>query len=256
VEPSDRLDDLLAPLRADPSSTGIFSDFDGTLAPIVDDPAAAVPLDGAVDVLADLARRYRRVGVISGRPGEFLATHLGGRGLLLSALYGLETADDDGIHATAEAEEWRQAVDDAVSRAEAELADAGVGVERKGLSVTIHYRHDPSRQADVEAWAHREAERSGLVAHQARMSVELRPPLQSDKGTVLAEAAAGLRAACFLGDDRGDLAAFDALDRLAADGAAVVRVAVTSAEAPPELAERADVVVDRPDGALDFLRRL
>lgn len=251
---SDRLDDLLAPLRADPRSTGIFTDFDGTLAPIVDDPAAARALDGAVEVLADLARRYRRVGVISGRPGSFLAAQLGGRGLFVSGLYGLETVDDDGVHATAEAEEWRHAVEEAVARADAELA--GVGVERKGLAVTLHYRSDPSRREEVEAWVDAEADRSGLVAHPARMSVELRPPVHSDKGTVLAGAAEGLRAACFLGDDRGDLEAFDALDRMAEGGAAVVRVAVTTTEAPPELRERADVVVEGPEGALDVLRRL
>ena len=122
--------------------------------------------------------------------------------------------------------------------------------------MTVHYRNDQSRQADVEGWAQREAERTGLVLHPARMSVELRLPLESDKGKVLAEAAAGLGAACFLGDDRGDLEAFGALDRLAEGGAAVVRVAVASDEAPSELLERADVVVEGPEGALDVLRRL
>ena len=259
MDSPDDLDDLLAPLRADPGATGIFSDFDGTLAAIVDDPAAARALDGAVDVLADLARRYRRVGIISGRPGGFLASHLGGHGLLLSGLYGLETVDDDsGVRATDEAEEWRQAVDDVVAEAESEFGSgSGVGVEQKGLSVTVHYRNDQSRRADVEAWAQQAAERSGLVFHPARMSVELRLPLESDKGKVLAEAASGLRAACFLGDDRGDLEAFNALDRLAEEeGAAVVRVAVTSAEVPAELVERADVVVEGPEGALEVLRRL
>jgi len=255
VGPSDGFDDLLAPLRADPGATGIFSDFDGTLAPIVDDPSTARALDGAVDVLAGLARRYRRVGVISGRPGAFLATHLGGCGLLLSGLYGLETVDDDGVHATEEAEGWREAVEGVGARAEAELG-AGADVERKGLSITIHFRNDPSRQADVEAWTEEAAGASGLERHPARMSVELRPPLPSGKGMVLTEAAAGLRAACFLGDDRGDLDAFDALDRLAAGGAVVVRVGVISAEAPPELLERADLVVEGPEGVLEVLRRL
>ena len=252
---TDRFDDLLAPLRADPGATGIFSDFDGTLAPIVDDPATSRALEGAVDVLADLARRYRRVGVISGRPGSFLAAQLGGRGLLLSGLYGLETVDDDGVHATDEAEGWRDAVEEVVSRAEAELGQ-GADIERKGLSITIHYRNDPSRQSDVEAWTAEAADSSGLVVHTARMSVELRPPVESGKGMVLAEAAAGLGAACFLGDDRGDLDAFDALDRLAAGGASVVRVAVTSPEAPPELLDRADLVVEGPEGAVDVLRAL
>jgi trehalose 6-phosphate phosphatase len=73
---------------------------------------------------------------------------------------------------------------------------------------------------------------------------------------VLEEAAEGLGAACFFGDDRGDLAAFDALDRLAARGVATVQVAVRSGEAPDELLERADLVVDGPEGVLDVLRVL
>ena len=50
------------------------------------------------------------------------------------------------------------------------------------------------------------------------MSVELHPPVAVDKGTVLAELASGLAAACFIGDDAGDLPAFDALDELAEAG--------------------------------------
>ncbi len=40
------------------------------------------------------------------------------------------------------------------------------------------------------------------------MSVELRPPVKTDKGTVVDELASGLGAACFFGDDLGDLPAF------------------------------------------------
>ena len=61
---------------------------------------------------------------------------------------------------------------------------------------------------------------------------------------------------CFLGDDVGDLPAFDALDRLAAAGVHTVRVAVSTEEAPQEVLERADVVVDGPAGALAVLERL
>ncbi len=64
--------DLLAPLRADPDRAGILLDFDGTLAPIVDDPGQARPLEGLVASLQDLARRYRLVAVLSGRPIDFL----------------------------------------------------------------------------------------------------------------------------------------------------------------------------------------
>ena len=129
-------------------------------------------------------------------------------------------------------------------------------MERKSLSVTLHWRADPVRESAVRTWANHEAIRTGLEVLSARMAVELRPPLRRDKGSALEEAAAGLGATCFLGDDRGDLAAFDALDRLAADGVHVTRIAVHSPEMPPELEQRADVVVDGPQGALELLRAL
>ena len=245
--------DLLAPFRADPDGSGVFSDFDGTLAPIVDDPGAAQPLPGVVDVLGRLAGRYGRVGVISGRPASFLREHLGGRGLYLSGLYGLEYVDDDGeVRAIDDAEPWRQVIEDVVAAADA----AGLPVERKGLAVTVHYRTDKSREAAVKGWVDEQAAATDLAVHPARMSYELRPPMKLDKGTVLAEAAEGRRQVCFLGDDTGDLTAFDALDRMAAEGVTVVKVGVESEEAPEELLERADVAVEGPGGSLSVLEAL
>ncbi len=43
----------------DPHGAGVFTDFDGTLSPIVDDPAAAHPVEGALDVLDELASSLR-----------------------------------------------------------------------------------------------------------------------------------------------------------------------------------------------------
>jgi trehalose 6-phosphate phosphatase len=249
--------ELLAPFRDDPGGTGVFTDFDGTLAPIVDDPAAAVPLPGVVDALAALAGRYGRVGVISGRPASFLAEHLGGRGVFLSGLYGLEFVEDEGgrVQAIDEAAPWREVVEDVAAAGDDELP-AGISVERKGLCLTVHHRKDPSLEPESRAWVETKATETGLVVHPARMSFELRPPLQRDKGTVLAEAADGRRQVCFLGDDRGDLTAFDTLDRMAESGATVLRVGVDSPEAPEELLARADIVVEGPEGSLRILRRL
>ncbi len=62
---------------------------------------------------------------------------------------------------------------------------------------------------------------------------------------------------CYVGDDLGDLAAFDTLDRLRAAGLATLAVCSGSIEAPevPELAARADLVVDGPHAVADFLER-
>lgn len=248
MDPLDPLD----PLLADPGRAAVLTDFDGTLAPIVDDPGSAVPLPGAVEVLERLAATFGVVAVVSGRPVSYLATHVGG-GVRLSGLYGLETLERGRRHEAPEAGPWRAVVTGAVERARGRFGDA---VEPKGLSLTVHFRTRPERGPDVRAWAAEEAAASGLVVRPAKASVELHPPLKADKGTVVESLAAGMAAVCFLGDDVGDTPAFDALDRLAATGVHTVRIAVSTEEAPVALLERADVVVDGPTGALSLLERL
>jgi len=208
-----------------------------------------------VEVLARLADRYALVGVVSGRPVAFLQDRLAAAGdrLWLSGLYGLEGTDGGRRVEAPGVSAWRAVVADAVARARAAF---GPLVEDKGLSLTLHARTAPERDAELRAWAAAESGRSGLEVRPAKSSVELHPPVRTDKGTVVEAAAAGLAAAAFLGDDLGDLPAFDALDRLAAAGLDTVRVAVRTEEAPAVLLDRADVVVDGPEGALAVLEDL
>jgi trehalose 6-phosphate phosphatase len=264
----DPLPRLLAPFIDNPARAGILTDFDGTLAPIVDNPGAARPLAGAVELLHELARHYRRVAVISGRPAAFLVQQLHladhdevargeapGEGLVVSGLYGLEVAMGDAITAHPDGDIWRPIVHRVADEAE-EQAPVGVLVERKGLSVTLHYRTAPEAEAWVRDWASTAAGWSGLIEHPARMSVELRPPIPVDKGRVVEDLSERLEAVCFFGDDVGDLPAYEALDRLRAKGMATLKVVVRSPEARPELLATADILVDGPTGALDLLRQL
>jgi trehalose 6-phosphate phosphatase len=249
---------LLQPLRNSPQRSAVLTDFDGTLAPIVDDPYGARPLDGAVDALRRLARRYGVVAVISGRPVSFLLDRFGDTGsVVLNGLYGLEWIGSDGArHEHAEAGPWRSLIDAAADDAEA-AAPVGTIVERKGLSVVLHVRTAPEHDEWARGWAEATADATGLALHPGRRSYELRPQVATDKGTVVDELVDGVERACFLGDDVGDLPAFDALDRLGAVAArTAVRIGVISPEAPVELVERADVMVDGPVGALDVLRWL
>jgi trehalose 6-phosphate phosphatase len=248
----------LRPWLEAPGRSGVIVDFDGTLAPIVTDFLRAEPLPGAADVLARLAERYARVAVVSGRPLAYLAHHLSGAGRTeLVGLYGLERARGatSGREDLPGAAPWREAVADAADAAETS-APPGVVVERKGLSVTLHYRTAPQNAGWAEQFAAGQAAQCGLVALPGKMCVELRPPLETDKGTVVRELSAGLDAVCFIGDDQGDLAAFDELSRLREAGVATLSVAVKSPEAPPALLSRADLIVDGPPGAMALLRQL
>ena len=254
--PSSGGDDRLAPWLERPEHAGVLTDFDGTLAPIVDDPAEAIPLPGAAAVLARLAGRYALVAVISGRPVAYLIDRLGTpAGLVLVGLYGLERLRDGRIVEHPEAARWRSVVD-RVAVAADDAAPKGVHVERKGLSVTVHFRTAPGQSGWAEGWAERAAAATGLVVHPGRRSVELRPPVDADKGTVVDDLVPGLEAVCFLGDDRGDLAAFAALDRMAHRGINTLAVVVDSDESTLELRNSADLMVSGPAGALALLETL
>jgi trehalose 6-phosphate phosphatase len=213
-----------------------------------------VPLPGTVQLLADLVADYGCVGVLTGRPVGFLENLLP-EGLLLVGLYGLEVVDGgvrrDHPHGGA----WREVIDDLAAIAR-DRGPAGMRVEAKGLSLTLHYRETPELAVEVREFAERQAERSGLRSRPAKMSFELHPPIECDKGTALRAHADGLAAVCFVGDDVADLPAFDALDDLAAHGVHTVRVAVEGAETPPELTARADVRVGGPQDAQALLASL
>lgn len=258
----------LADLAGMADRAGIITDFDGTLSAIIEDPGEARALEGVPGVLAQLARRYRRVAVVSGRPVTFLTDRLGlgnpsledadeEKRVAVFGLYGLEWAGADGVvHTRADAERWRSAVGQAGHQAGDEVGP-GVVVEPKGLSLTIHWRTVPDQERSAQLVARRLAKDWNLVRHAGRRSVELRPPVEADKGTAVTSLCRGLVAACFVGDDRGDLPAFAALDRLAASsGFFAVKVAVDSAEVPPELLASADLVVEGPEGALAMLASL
>src|SRR5918996_1502986 len=72
-------------------------DFDGTLSPIVDDPQAARPLHGIVELLEPLAERFAAVALISGRPAAYLAEHAAAPGVRYLGLYGLQEIHDGQV---------------------------------------------------------------------------------------------------------------------------------------------------------------
>jgi trehalose 6-phosphate phosphatase len=88
------VDDHAARLVAGASTVALCLDFDGTLAPIVDDPEQARPLPGVVDLLGTLAARFAAVAVVSGRPASYLAEHAAAAGVRYLGMYGLQEIRD------------------------------------------------------------------------------------------------------------------------------------------------------------------
>jgi trehalose 6-phosphate phosphatase len=246
--------DLLAPLRRAPAGAAIFLDFDGTLAAIVPAADAARPLPGVPELLRQLGAAYGVVAVVSGRPVSFLRAHLPEE-IELHGLYGLESVVAGQPSTHPEAAPWRAVVDRVASDAH-ELGQAGVDVEHKGLSLTVHFRRVPDAEDAAVTWARQAAADWKLHLRAAKKSLELHPPVEVDKGTVVVERSQGLRAVAYVGDDVGDLPAFEALDRLAEQGVQAVKVAVRTPDVSEALLARSHVHVEGPAGVLDLLRSI
>ena len=150
---------------------------------------------------------------------------------------------------------WREVIADVASTS-ASRGPEGMRVEPKGVSLTLHYREHPELASEVRAWAESQAGRSGLVVRSARMSVELHPPIEADKGTAIRELADGLSPVLYAGDDVGDLPAFAALDELAGAGTTTIKIAVRNEVPADELVAAADVTADSPAEVVALLASL
>jgi trehalose 6-phosphate phosphatase len=255
--------DPLAPLLVSPRTAGLFLDFDGTLSEIVPVPSAARPLPHVDSLLRELATRFGVVAIVSGRSAHELLEWLG-PGIEIWGVHGAERVVGSAVVLTEHAKGFAQLMAQVRVEAAAELAKLdvpGAFIEDKTTVFNLHFRAAPDVAAAkraLEELADKLAARHGLKKVEGRHSFELRPPADFSKAAVIVERAreAELETAAFLGDDKVDLPAFDALDLLARDGVATIRVAVRSEEAPPELLARADVVIEGPRGAVEFLGRL
>jgi len=234
---------LLERLREAPTETALVFDVDGTLAPIVPRPEDAAVPEATREELVRLAGRYLLVACLSGREREDAWSVVG--------VDGIELVGNHGLELDARTNEFREAL--ARFR-----DDVGGRVEDKGLSLSYHYRDasDPAAaRAELELVAER-ARRAGFVTRWGRRVLEIRPPVDADKGTALRELLrlSGARRGLYAGDDTTDLDGFRGLAEAGLDVA--VRVAVASDEGPAELQEAADLVVDGPQELADLLGQL
>ncbi len=213
-------------LPAPQADWALFLDFDGTLADIAASPCR-VSIDPRLPAtLAALSDALDgAVALVSGRPLAQLDAILAPLVLPACGLHGLERRRADG--SVIRAEGPTAALAAARQRLGAFAATAsGVVLEDKGLSLALHYRGAPEREADCRDAAEAALAAGGGELHllDGKMIFELKPH-GANKGSAieafLAEAPFAGRVPAFAGDDRTDEDGFDAVNRR---GGVTVRV--------------------------------
>lgn len=242
--------------------SGLCSDFDGTLSRIVPSADQAQIEPPIREVLALLARQLDVVAIITGRSIEDVRRRVGLDDLVYIGNHGLERWESGIYQVDSKALAYVSRFQAIAGELANRFSSPAVEVELKALSLSVHYRRaaDPQEiECQLLAALEPLARQHGLRLTRGRMVIELRPPIDRDKGTALADLIErrGLKAVVFLGDDRTDLDAMRRLATLRARGLAQgLSIGVRSEEAPLELAEIADALVDGVDGVAAFLQRL
>lgn len=266
-------DEITAAILTEPDGLLLCSDFDGTLSPIVLDPMMARPADGAIDALERISQRLLAVAIVTGRNVRTvhklagLQNLSGAPNVIAIGQYGVErwTAANDEFDIPEQPESIAAALDEIEELLDRAKADedapsmAGVHVEDKKLAIGVHTRRtdDPAGAlAHLETELRQIADRHDLHVEPGKFVLELRSA-RLTKGDAVRDLIAQFepQSLVFMGDDLGDLAAFDVLDEWQADGKLAVKIAVRSEE-QPRVAERADLVFESQTELVAWLSEL
>jgi trehalose 6-phosphate phosphatase len=246
-------------------------DFDGTLAPIVDNPDVAVIHPDAPAVLVGLSAQVRAVAVVTGRPARQVLALGGlhdvgdeigesGRELVILGQYGNErwTSHARRVVSPKPPAGLASLIGDLPRLLRgADATDAWI--EEKGLAVAVHTRRmaDPRGAFDRLLPVLTDAAKTRhLTIEPGRMVIEIRSS-GMDKGVALHRLVEeyDARGVLFIGDDLGDVPAFEAVGELRRQGLTTLLVC-SGSEEESALRDLADLVVPGPDGVMTFLRQL
>lgn len=249
-----------------PAGTLVGIDFDGTLAPIVDDPEQAYANPDAVSALGRLGDLVGTVVVITGRPartavrlGRF-AEVAGLRSMVVLGQYGVERWNAaTGEFVVPPEPPTITAVVEEIPEILASLGLTEARIEHKGRAVGVHTRELPEPGPSLQRLVgplSALAERHGLLVEPGKNVLEIRAR-GIDKGDALRSimSETGASTVVFAGDDLGDLPAFQAVQELRSDGIDGLLLCSASAE-EDALTAAADLVLDGSAGVAQWLNEL
>lgn len=258
------IQEKLEPLLAEPGTAVILLDLDGTLAPIVSRPGDVSVPPAISRLVRRLSHTYMAVGIISGRTANEARRIVGNPDVAYIGNHGFETmVPGHAIVVCDEAQPWLGKIRELTSQGSVEeMTEAGVWLEDKAATLSYHYRRAPDADAALEYIRKKiipKAEKLGLAVSDGRMVVEIRPPVEINKGVSVGHLLDRLEArrAIYVGDDTTDIDALKELrKRKRRKDSIMIGIGVISNEMPSRLPKFCDLMVARVNGVESLLEIL
>lgn len=188
---------------------GLITDMDGTISHVAETPEAAVVTPRNRRILSTIVLMLPLVATLSGRSARDLHSRVAIPGMVYVGNHGLERWQNGGRVLNDEVRKYRRALASALDELRPHLT-IGMWVEDKYATASVHYRLTPrpdEAQRYLEPYIKDIAQKYGLRISQGRRLFEIKPPIESNKGTALGELFREyeLDAIIFMGDDRTDV---------------------------------------------------
>lgn len=246
----------------DAQPLALATDFDGTLSTITTNPRLARIQPRCRDSLAKLSEELPLVAILSGRQVEEVRQLVGLPRVVYIGNHGLEQWEKGDTYLEPLASKYASVIHTILERARGELKLPGLLFEDKGITASIHYRaaqDPPTARKRIASLLRDLTVETGVRVVEGRRVVELRPPLNVNKGTALLDLPGryAVKSVVYVGDDQTDLDAFRAIHRWGLqEGGRAAAVGVISPEMPPGLMEESDLVAEGVERVANFLAAL
>ncbi|MFC4438180.1 MULTISPECIES: trehalose-phosphatase [Natrialbaceae] len=217
------IDELVPRLRTKLSGAAellLCLDFDGTLAPIVEDPDEAEPTQAVTDALETVTPEPDvTTAVVSGRGLADVRQRVDGP-RIYAGNHGLELARDGSVAVHPVARKRAERIDAVCEALEVALEPVpNARIENKRLTATVHFRSVPSgAQPQVERLTYDAVDRFGgddLEVSTGKQILEIGPNIPWGKGNAVELIVADLpdeAVPVYIGDDVTDESAFQAVE--------------------------------------------
>ena len=242
------------------SPFGLITDVDGTISETAPTPQQAEVSPLCHHYLSLLSQHLALVAAISGRPADEVKNMLKIDRMVYIGNHGLERWVEGHSEFTKNAQDYPEVIKAVIRELAPSLSIEGVGIDDKGITATIHYRlcREPlSVEKIILARLQDSPLARRLRIMQGRMSINLLPPVEGNKGTAILDLIREykLQSGIYLGDDITDIDAFRAIQSAShSSDFQGLAIGIMSREISAKLVAEADFTLNGVNDVERFLK--